>query len=340
MQSQLKIIRTDLSKGKSSTKVSGAADELHFLMNFNSSITQAMAKTLEHLSDFVFVTVANTTLAHRTLICHISSLASNQIPWLPSEQLHSTFQLYSQMKLSGKLNRTLLILKARISFTQGRKVASTYMNAQTTGQTTGNQTEQPGKILETVGRTRKPGARPLITPPDQPRASSHTNNNYCVNSLQGRLLARSQDSAQKQIVDTFVNLNVVPLVHTAPGPSQKKENKSRISRLLFLSEKVQSKICERCFLCHPIVLCQTCTKCQKRCHIPARRGQTSKLLANLAESRGLSENSSYFEGGLHPPLSDPAKLSKVSHYHKPLCKPTQEQLPDRGGASAYVQKCC
>ena len=33
--------------------------------NFNSSISQAMAKTMEHLSDFVFVTVANSTLARR-----------------------------------------------------------------------------------------------------------------------------------------------------------------------------------------------------------------------------------------------------------------------------------
>ena len=65
MQSQLKVIRSKLSKGKSSTKVSTAADELQFLMDFNSSTTKAMAKTMEHLSDFVFVTVANTTLARR-----------------------------------------------------------------------------------------------------------------------------------------------------------------------------------------------------------------------------------------------------------------------------------
>ena len=32
-------------------------------MDINASISQAMAKTMEHLSDFVFVTVANTTLA-------------------------------------------------------------------------------------------------------------------------------------------------------------------------------------------------------------------------------------------------------------------------------------
>ena len=65
MQSQLKVIKSELSKGKSSGRVSHAADELQFLMNFNSSIPQSMAKTLEHLTDFVFVTVANTTLARR-----------------------------------------------------------------------------------------------------------------------------------------------------------------------------------------------------------------------------------------------------------------------------------
>ena len=33
--------------------------------DFHSSISQAMAKAMEHLSDFVFVTVANSTLARR-----------------------------------------------------------------------------------------------------------------------------------------------------------------------------------------------------------------------------------------------------------------------------------
>ena len=54
-------MKSELSKGK----VSHSADELQFLLNFNSSITQSMAKTLEHLTDFVFVTVANSTLARR-----------------------------------------------------------------------------------------------------------------------------------------------------------------------------------------------------------------------------------------------------------------------------------
>ena len=65
MNSQLRAIRTDLSKGKCSSKVSTAVEELQYLTDFNSSISQAMAKTMEHLSDFVFVTVANSTLARK-----------------------------------------------------------------------------------------------------------------------------------------------------------------------------------------------------------------------------------------------------------------------------------
>ena len=46
MQTQLKVVKSELSKGKSSERVSQAASKLQFLLNFNSSITQAMAKTL------------------------------------------------------------------------------------------------------------------------------------------------------------------------------------------------------------------------------------------------------------------------------------------------------
>ena len=99
------------------------------------------------------------------------------------------------------------------------------------------------------------------------------------------------------------------------------------------------KICEKCFLCHSIVLCSTCNKCQKCCLKSTCRGQTSKLLANLAGSRGRSENSSNPERRLHPSLSDPAKSYKVSHCGKPLCQSPQEQLPVGGITSAYGQKC-
>ena len=64
MQSQLKAIRSE-QKGKSTSKVTEATEEMQFLLDFNSSICQAMAKSMEHLTDFVFVTMANTTLLRR-----------------------------------------------------------------------------------------------------------------------------------------------------------------------------------------------------------------------------------------------------------------------------------
>ena len=64
MQSHLKTIQTE-SKSKSASKISTATDELQYLLDFNSSVCHVMARAMEHLTDFVFVNVANTTLLRR-----------------------------------------------------------------------------------------------------------------------------------------------------------------------------------------------------------------------------------------------------------------------------------
>ena len=120
----------------------------------------------------------------------------------------------------------------------------------------------------------------------------------------------------------------------------KERYKSRVSSLSSFSKRMQIKICERCFLCHSVVLCKACNKCQKCCHNSTCRGSSSRILANLAESGGRSESSFNSQGGLPPPLSDPTQTDKISHSHKLLCQSSQEQLPVRGIASAYRQKCC
>ena len=56
-------------------------------------------------------------------------------------------------------------------------------------------------------------------------------------------------------------------------------------------------------------------------------------------SRGRSKNSTDFEGGLHPPLPDPATSYKIPNSHKLLCQSSQEQLPVRGITSAFRQEC-
>ena len=64
IQSQLRAIKLE-HKGKSAAKLSAAAEELQFLMDFYSGICQAMAKSMEHLMDIVFVNMANVTLLRR-----------------------------------------------------------------------------------------------------------------------------------------------------------------------------------------------------------------------------------------------------------------------------------
>ena len=75
MQAQLRIIQAEQFKGKSSEKTSTATGELQYLLNFNSSITQCMAKTMEHLVEFVFINVANMTLARRdAYLAHVKAV--------------------------------------------------------------------------------------------------------------------------------------------------------------------------------------------------------------------------------------------------------------------------
>ena len=65
VQEQLKILQTELGKGKSSTKAQTALDELHYLTTFNQNVSFAAGKSLQHLSDFTFVQMANLTLVGR-----------------------------------------------------------------------------------------------------------------------------------------------------------------------------------------------------------------------------------------------------------------------------------
>ena len=44
-------------------KYQTAMDELEYLMDFNQSIILAMGKIMQHLPDFVFISMANITLA-------------------------------------------------------------------------------------------------------------------------------------------------------------------------------------------------------------------------------------------------------------------------------------
>ena len=156
------------------------------------------------------------------------------------------------------------------------------MSAQTNGLIARNQTDEPGKILETVGRARNPEAKPLITLRDQPRADSLTNDNYCVISLQGKTVGREPRFSSETNYRHLCKFKWCTFCSYCTRAFAKERSKSQVSRLFFSPEKLQNKICERCFLCNSVIFCQTCNKCQKCCLKSTCRGQTSKFLADLA----------------------------------------------------------
>ena len=65
MVTQLKSLRVDTGKGKAAERTQQAVEELEYLVTFNWSISQAMQCTMQDLSEGVFISMANLTLARR-----------------------------------------------------------------------------------------------------------------------------------------------------------------------------------------------------------------------------------------------------------------------------------
>ena len=65
MSAQLKSLHMVKGKDKSCERMQQAVDELEYLVTFNWSISQAMARTMQDLSGGVLISVANFTLARR-----------------------------------------------------------------------------------------------------------------------------------------------------------------------------------------------------------------------------------------------------------------------------------
>ena len=64
MSAQLKTLHLE-KKGKSSERTKQAVDELDYLVTFNRSISQAMARAMQDLSEGAFINTANFTMARR-----------------------------------------------------------------------------------------------------------------------------------------------------------------------------------------------------------------------------------------------------------------------------------
>ena len=129
MSAQLKTLHLDKTKGKSSERMKQAVDELDYLVTFNRSISQAMARTMQDLSEGVFISMANFTLAHmdsyleylhasvkqdtlnalRTSPVHLSSLFPDQLITKAEEEICRSEERHS----SGQSHRCRVASRMR-----------------------------------------------------------------------------------------------------------------------------------------------------------------------------------------------------------------------------------
>ena len=185
-----------------------------------------------------------------------------------------------------------------------RNVDITHTRGRTLGRITEGRNDQHGKIFHLVITRKAKGNNSFHH--DQPRASSRINDNHCVTRVQPRLLAGSLSPLPRQTMNT--QLSCCHGCLYCPRAFTKERYKSWGSRLSI--EKLQIKICEKCFLCYSIVLCKSCLKSNQCCTQSTCRGQTSKFLANLAGNGCRTESGSNLERGLHLPFRIRPKLTR------------------------------
>ena len=341
MQSQLKTIRGE-AKGKASKKVSKASDELQFLMNFNNSITQAAAKAMEHLNDFVFITMGNITLACRdSYLSHIKNgVKSDTLAALRSAplQLGTLFPDAVIKRAEEEISHHDSKSQSSASYARGKNRFHPYerVDKKFEGRSEGRQDRPAWKNIGRCQFKRGKGKAASFSSRPAKGQQSYKSQLLCK-PVTGKT-ADLEHFSNKDIRLFNCKLACCQTCHFCSRAFPKERNKSRESRLSIQRSKI--KICEKCFVCHAVVLCPTCNMCPKCCSKSTCQGQTSKILGNMAGSRCRSKSSSNLERGLDSSLLDPAKSDKVSLSRKLLCQSSQEQLPVRGITSAYRQKCC
>ena len=111
MVAQLKTLQTDMGKGKTSGRSQHAFDELEYLVTFNRSITQAMARTMQDLSEGIFINMANLTLArHYSYLEYIcAGVKQDTIVALINALLHLQSLFPDQKMRSHVVKRSILL---------------------------------------------------------------------------------------------------------------------------------------------------------------------------------------------------------------------------------------
>ena len=210
MASQLKLIQGVTSKGKSASKITQAAEELDFLVTFNRSITQAMARTMQDLSEGVFVNVANLTLARRDSYLDFikTGIKQDTLASLRTAPLHLS-ALFPDHIIAKAEEEIRHFEDKRTSGPSQRKPQRFHMCSQPSNQqqdTDRKQSLPDGNnwVTEDVVRDLTGAKVPPLFHNVLPRHRSSINDNYCVQSVTGRLVPSCVTGHIKASVSTVM----------------------------------------------------------------------------------------------------------------------------------------
>ena len=106
----VKALRVDSTKGKSAERTQQAVEELEYLVAFNRSISQAMQRAMQDLSEGDFISMANLTLACRDSYLEFMSggVKPDTLTALCTSQvhLHSLFPDSLLVKAEDEISRS------------------------------------------------------------------------------------------------------------------------------------------------------------------------------------------------------------------------------------------
>ena len=190
MVTQLKSLRSDSSKGKSAERTQQAIEELEYLVTFNRSISQAMQRTMQDLSEGVFISMANLTLACRDSYLEFirGGVKPDTLTALRTSPVHllSLFPDSLLVKAEEEISRSEE--RRSMGNTQrkpGRFHPYVPSSTRPTHQLDRKPTTRLGNKSETGKLVRKVEVKPQTSTKSRPKCLRSINDNYCVSNVVG-----------------------------------------------------------------------------------------------------------------------------------------------------------
>ena len=302
-----------------------------------------MQRTMQDLSEGVFIIMANLTLARRDSYLEFirGGVKRDTLTALRTSpvHLHSLFPdsllvkaEYEERRSSGSAHRK-----------PGRFHPYASSSSRSTHQPDRKPTHRPGSKLETGKWDRKVVAKPQTSAKSRPRVQRKVNDNYCVLNVAGvkdsvHVSGKNQDLNPSPVTskseNVFLHVNSCCKCSFCHWDATKERRKAQLLLPLY-----RNKAGERCFMCRSLEFCKYCHKCPNCCHKSTCRGKVTAIWGEVGSSGFESKSSHNTERGLHPPLPVQTQPNQVTNGQKQLCQPTKTVPPSGSTVSADKQKC-